>query len=309
MPGRGRLPAGRCASWPASSGRAARTWSALQEAERNTAALAAAARLARRPPRAGDLAVPAAAACGRTGALHVRGAGAGPGRRRGEHPPPVHAVRPLPGPARGAAVARAGARAPAAGGRARPRAAGAARAGRARHPGVPHRRLQQPLAPRLDPAVARGASRTSRTPSLWPASATLAGAGFVDSYRAVHPDPLADPGFTWTPGGPEARTHDVFDRIDWVLAAGPATAVASRLVGETGQPPGRRRHPRPVPDRPPRRGLHVRGRARPRRRRPSPRSRRRVVVGAGSTPARALPRPRRGRRAGGHHPSRRRRTR
>ena len=71
---------------------------------------------------------------------------------------------------------------------------------------------------------------------LWPASATLAAAGFTDSYRQVHPDPVADPGFTWTPGGPESRTHDVFDRIDWVLSAGPAKAVSSRLVGETGNP-------------------------------------------------------------------------
>ena len=73
-------------------------------------------------------------------------------------------------------------------------------------------------------------------PVRWPASATLADAGFVDSYRNVHPDPVADPGFTWTPGGPEARSDDVFDRIDWVLSAGPATAVSSRLVGETGNP-------------------------------------------------------------------------
>ncbi|HEX5088679.1 MAG TPA: endonuclease/exonuclease/phosphatase family protein [Nocardioides sp.] len=70
----------------------------------------------------------------------------------------------------------------------------------------------------------------------WPASAALAAAGFADSYRVVHPDPLADPGFTWTPGSPEGRSHDVFDRIDWVLAAGPATAVSSLLVGEKGNP-------------------------------------------------------------------------
>jgi endonuclease/exonuclease/phosphatase family metal-dependent hydrolase len=73
-------------------------------------------------------------------------------------------------------------------------------------------------------------------PVRWPASAALAETGFVDSYRAVHPDPVADPGFTWTPGGPEGRAHDVFDRIDWVLAAGPATALTSRVVGETGNP-------------------------------------------------------------------------
>ncbi len=73
-------------------------------------------------------------------------------------------------------------------------------------------------------------------PVRWPASAALAAAGFADSYRVVHPDPVADPGFTWTPGGPEGRTDDVYDRIDWVLAAGPATAVSSLLVGEKGNP-------------------------------------------------------------------------
>ena len=73
-------------------------------------------------------------------------------------------------------------------------------------------------------------------PVDWPASATLAAAGFVDSYRAVHPDPVADPGFTWTPGGPEGRANEFFDRIDWVLSAGPATAVSSRVVGERGNP-------------------------------------------------------------------------
>jgi endonuclease/exonuclease/phosphatase family metal-dependent hydrolase len=71
-------------------------------------------------------------------------------------------------------------------------------------------------------------------PVRWPASAALAASGFVDSYRSVHPDPVADPGFTWTPGGPEGRAQEVFDRIDWVLSAGPAAAITSRLVGETG---------------------------------------------------------------------------
>jgi hypothetical protein len=70
----------------------------------------------------------------------------------------------------------------------------------------------------------------------WPASAALADVGFQDSYRVVHPDPVADPGFTWTPGGPEARDDDVFDRIDWVLSAGPAAAVGSSVVGEASDP-------------------------------------------------------------------------
>ncbi|MGC4111998.1 MAG: endonuclease/exonuclease/phosphatase family protein [Nocardioides sp.] len=70
----------------------------------------------------------------------------------------------------------------------------------------------------------------------WPASKKLADAGFHDSYREVHPDPVADPGFTWSPGGPETKKHDFPDRIDWVLHAGPSTAVSSKLVGERGNP-------------------------------------------------------------------------
>jgi hypothetical protein len=70
----------------------------------------------------------------------------------------------------------------------------------------------------------------------WPVSRAYADAGFRDSYREVHPDPVAVPGFTWTPGGPESVPREVHDRIDWVLAAGEARAVESDLVGEVGGP-------------------------------------------------------------------------
>jgi hypothetical protein len=73
-------------------------------------------------------------------------------------------------------------------------------------------------------------------PVDWPVSHALADAGLRDSYREVHPDPVAVPGFTWTPGGPEGDPHEVHDRIDWVLASGPATPVASVVVGEAGGP-------------------------------------------------------------------------
>ena len=73
-------------------------------------------------------------------------------------------------------------------------------------------------------------------PVDWPVSQALADAGLHDSYRAVHPDPVAVPGFTWTPGGPESDPHEVHDRIDWVLASGPATAIDSTVVGEAGGP-------------------------------------------------------------------------
>jgi endonuclease/exonuclease/phosphatase family metal-dependent hydrolase len=72
-------------------------------------------------------------------------------------------------------------------------------------------------------------------PVRWPVSLAMEDAGFVDSYRAVHPDPVADPGFTWTPGYPAPFVYDwdVHDRIDFVWAAGAATTLASRVVGES----------------------------------------------------------------------------
>ena len=50
------------------------------------------------------------------------------------------------------------------------------------------------------------------------------------------PDPVANPGYTWTPGTPPPRIRrkETLDRIDWVMAAGPARTIASRLVGDAG---------------------------------------------------------------------------
>jgi endonuclease/exonuclease/phosphatase (EEP) superfamily protein YafD len=72
-------------------------------------------------------------------------------------------------------------------------------------------------------------------PIRWPVSLAMEQVGFVDSYRAIHPDPVADPGFTWTPGYPTpyVGSREVFDRIDYVWAAGPATPVDSEIVGES----------------------------------------------------------------------------
>ena len=69
-------------------------------------------------------------------------------------------------------------------------------------------------------------------PVRWPAGQALLDTGLADTYREAHPDPVRDPGFTWTPGGPESDPHEVFDRIDWVLRAGPSRTVDSRVVGE-----------------------------------------------------------------------------
>jgi hypothetical protein len=51
----------------------------------------------------------------------------------------------------------------------------------------------------------------------------------------VLPNPVAKPGFTWTPGSPEGERVEVHDRIDWVLSM-LATAIASKVVGEGGNP-------------------------------------------------------------------------
>lgn len=80
-------------------------------------------------------------------------------------------------------------------------------------------------------AEARGLPYAMR----WPVSVAMEAAGFRDSYREVHQDPVADPGFTWTPGypAPYVKPWDVFDRIDFVWAAGPVSTRDSRVVGES----------------------------------------------------------------------------
>jgi Endonuclease/Exonuclease/phosphatase family len=81
-------------------------------------------------------------------------------------------------------------------------------------------------------------ARPERVPFAlgWPVSRALARAGWRDSYREAHPDPVANPGYTWTPGTPPPRIRgkETLDRIDWVMAAGPARTLASRLVGDEG---------------------------------------------------------------------------
>ena len=74
-------------------------------------------------------------------------------------------------------------------------------------------------------------------PVVWPESKLLADNGFIDSYRAVHPDPVAKPGFTWTPGYPYpfVRPQETHDRIDYLYAIG-AKAVKSEIIGEPKNP-------------------------------------------------------------------------
>ena len=60
----------------------------------------------------------------------------------------------------------------------------------------------------------------------WPASVAMEAAGFVDTYRAAHPDPVEFPGLTWSPEFPESHQ----DRIDYVYARGDRWTVEGSRV-------------------------------------------------------------------------------
>jgi exonuclease III len=69
----------------------------------------------------------------------------------------------------------------------------------------------------------------------WPTTGRLMEEGFVDAYRAVHPDPVAKPAYTWTPRYDEAAADDEPDRIDFVLVRGDGVTVTdAAIVGEDG---------------------------------------------------------------------------
>jgi len=82
-------------------------------------------------------------------------------------------------------------------------------------------------------------TRTGLTTAVpWPVTAAVEAAGFVDTYRAVYPDPGKRLGITWTYGYPYPRlkADEVIDRIDYVFAAGVDAVLASEIVGPTGSP-------------------------------------------------------------------------
>ncbi len=75
----------------------------------------------------------------------------------------------------------------------------------------------------------------------WPVSRAVENAGFRDSWREVHPDPVAEPGLTWWADRPPIDGYQPGpdtpnDRIDMIHAAGPAIATESVIVGEAGHP-------------------------------------------------------------------------
>lgn len=70
-------------------------------------------------------------------------------------------------------------------------------------------------------------------PVEWPLTAAIEQLGFIDAYRAAHPDEVASPGFTWSPLIREGATDDHADRIDYVFMLGPTVKVTgAKVVGE-----------------------------------------------------------------------------
>lgn len=57
--------------------------------------------------------------------------------------------------------------------------------------------------------------------------------GFTDLFRAAFPDPVAKPGFTWTPTSEPTAKDDHHDRIDYTLGRGKnLKVVKAGIVGE-----------------------------------------------------------------------------
>ncbi|MFN0154948.1 MAG: endonuclease/exonuclease/phosphatase family protein [Gaiella sp.] len=87
----------------------------------------------------------------------------------------------------------------------------------------------------LDWTPAAVEARRLRLAVEWPVSVAVENAGFVDAYRAVHPDPVADPGITWTYGYPypHLEENEVVDRIDQIHVLGDRVEVlAAELVSD-----------------------------------------------------------------------------
>jgi HAD superfamily hydrolase (TIGR01509 family) len=77
-------------------------------------------------------------------------------------------------------------------------------------------------------------------PVAWPVTAAAEAVGLRDSYRVAHPDPVRDPGRTWSPvhhvhedGSGRAEPQD---RIDYVLYASDRLAVLESTAYTSGSP-------------------------------------------------------------------------
>jgi endonuclease/exonuclease/phosphatase family metal-dependent hydrolase len=86
-----------------------------------------------------------------------------------------------------------------------------------------------------------GSREHIKYPFEWPVTRAVEEAGLRDSYREIHSDPVAAPGFTWPAARPRVEgwnpeAGDPHGRIDYVFAGGSVTTLDSRIVGEPGGP-------------------------------------------------------------------------
>lgn len=67
----------------------------------------------------------------------------------------------------------------------------------------------------------------------FPTTEAVEAEGFVDAFRVAHPDPVARPGFTWTPTSEPSDPEDHHDRIDFVFARAERLRIEeAAIVGE-----------------------------------------------------------------------------
>jgi len=69
----------------------------------------------------------------------------------------------------------------------------------------------------------------------WPTTIAVMELGLIDSFRAVHGNPIAAPGFTWTPLTEPSDPTDRHDRIDFVFHSSHLIAKRAERVGESSE--------------------------------------------------------------------------
>ncbi|MEU6253854.1 HAD-IA family hydrolase [Streptomyces sp. NPDC047043] len=83
-------------------------------------------------------------------------------------------------------------------------------------------------------------SHLDRPDVAWPVTGAAEEAGLRDSYREARPDPVRDPGHTWSPIHPRHENDPALpepqDRIDYVLHNGRGLAVVDSRTVVTGVP-------------------------------------------------------------------------
>ncbi|MFL6179956.1 MAG: endonuclease/exonuclease/phosphatase family protein [Actinomycetes bacterium] len=81
--------------------------------------------------------------------------------------------------------------------------------------------------------------RDQVTPVKWPVTQEVEDAGYVDTYRSIYPDPVADPGLTWPAARPKSGSYNPgltgrpADRIDMTFVSSDVSVETADIVGES----------------------------------------------------------------------------